>query len=114
MLDTDIDATVSDQAVTFRLTVTNRGPDDVDLSFRTGQRVDVTVRRADADDGDEPVWRASEGQMFTQVLGTETVPREESRTFEATWSEAVPGDFRAEGEVVARGEELTAETTFSV
>lgn len=113
VLETDIDAAVSDQAVTFRLTVTNTGSSDAELSFRSGQRVEVAVWPAD-DDADDPVWRASEGQMFTQMLSSDTVPAGERRTYETTWSDAVPGDYRADGEIVARDEDLTAETTFSV
>ncbi|MFB6127023.1 MAG: BsuPI-related putative proteinase inhibitor [Halolamina sp.] len=123
MLETDIEAEVDADGgtVRFRLTVRNRGDDPAELSFRSSQRVEVTVRPADSggdhDDGDaevDPVWRASEGRMYAQMLDSETVAPDDARTYEATWESPPAGSYRVKGEVVAADRDLTATTTVSI
>lgn len=128
VLDADIDAAVDDDGVSLRLTVYNDGDDAAEIRFTSGQRIEVVaVPAGDAahvasDDGAPPVadddavaWRASDGRMYAQALGNETVPAGGSLTFEQRWSDPAPGDYRLVGEVVARGDrDLRAETVVSV
>ena len=109
MLEPTIEAAPRGDAVEFTIRVVNRGDEDVELSFSDSQRLRVTVY-----DGDEPRWRSDEGQLFAQMLGSETVPEAGESVFEAVWEEAEPGEYRAVGEVVCRDEELRAETTFAI
>jgi hypothetical protein len=111
MLETDIEAEPRGGAVTFTLRVTNHGTDDVELAFSDSQRVRVTVSPVGED---EPCWRSDEGQMFAQMLGSETVPADGAVAFEVVWKAPELGEYRAVGEVVCREEELQTETTFSV
>lgn len=87
----------------FVLTVRNDGDDPVELSFRTGQRADFAVES----DG-EQIWRYSEGRMFTQVLGSETIAPGDHRTYEATWSDPEPGEYTVTGEVTASSHDVEA------
>jgi len=116
MLETTIDAEPREGAVEFTLRVANQGADDVELSFSDSQRVRVTVSPVGED---EPCWRSDEGQMFAQMLSSETVPAGEEVDFEAVWDDPEPGEYRAVGEVVCRNEaelegELQVATTFAV
>jgi hypothetical protein len=98
-----------EDAVGFLLRVGNDGDDDVDLTFSDGQRVDVVVR-----DGDRTVWRFAEGRMFTQALGSDTVPAGGEVTYGAEWPDPDPGDYEAEATLAANGAEVAATATFSV
>lgn len=113
MLETTIDAEPGDDAVAFTLCVENRGEEDVALSFSDSQRVRVSVFTAETDAA-EPIWRSDEGQLFAQMLGSETVPAGERIEFREEWVEPAPGTYRAVGDVVCRERELQDETTFSV
>jgi len=84
-----LDVTVRDD-VHFELGVTNAGLDPVELTFPDACAADFAVRA----DGSER-WRFSEGQMFAQVLRTETLEPGEEATFSATWEEPDPGEYTA-------------------
>lgn len=122
MLETSLDARASNDAVSFDLLVENRGDEDVEFSFSDSQRIRVSVVPADVDLGEAPVdvddvetrWRSDEGQMFMQVLGSETVPAGGRLEYGATWDNPDPGEFRAVGEIVCRERELQDGTTFTV
>jgi hypothetical protein len=109
MLETTIEAAPRGGAVEFTIRVVNRGDEDVELSFSDSQRVRVT-----AYDGDDPHWRSDEGQLFAQMLGSETVPAGEECVFEAIWDAPEPGEYRVVGDVLCQEEALRAETTVSV
>jgi hypothetical protein len=64
-----VDVRIVGDTVQLGLHVTNPTASAVTLEFRTGQRYDFTVRRADG----THVWRWSDDMMFTQALGEETV-----------------------------------------
>jgi hypothetical protein len=113
MLETIIDAESGDGAVAFTLRVENRGDDDIELSFADSQRVRVSVFSAETDAA-EPIWRSDDGQMFAQMLGSETVPAGGRVEFREEWAEPAPGTYRAVGDVVCQERELEDETTFSV
>lgn len=98
-----------DGDVRFRFTVENTGDDARTLSFSDGQRFDVTVT-----DGDDEAWRFSEGQMFMQMLGSETLEAGESAVYEATWEVPAAGEYEARAELVATDADCEATTAVSV
>ena len=115
MLETTVETERRGEAVAFTVRVANDGDEDAKLNFSDSQRVRVTVYGDDGRDGhDEARWRSDEGEMFMQMLGTETVPAGGEAVFEAVWEAADPGEYRVVGEVVCQNEELRAETTCSV
>lgn len=109
MVTTALDAELRDGDVQFTLTVKNDDSDPLSLSFRDGQRVEFLAQR----DG-ETVWQWSEGQMFMQMLGSETLDPGETVTYEGVWENPDSGTYQCRGDVVAEGHGLTAETTVSV
>jgi hypothetical protein len=62
------------------LQVTNAAETPVDLDFRSGQTYDFLIW-----EGQRPVWRWSDDQMFTQALRRERMEAAETWRFEATW-----------------------------
>lgn len=109
MLTATLDAESDESAVRFLLVVENDGDEAVELSFRDGQRAEFLV-----ESDDEAVWRWSEGQMFMQVLGTETIEPGERVEYEGTWEDPSPGTYNGIGELVAEGHHVRAETTVTV
>jgi hypothetical protein len=71
----------SPDSVRFHLQVTNVSAAPVVLSFATGQRADFWVDR----DG-RTIWRWSEGRMWTQAMGADTLATGATRTFSASWA----------------------------
>ncbi|ELY43224.1 BsuPI-related putative proteinase inhibitor [Natronorubrum bangense] len=95
--------------VTFVFTVTNRGPTPVELEFPDACKAEFVVR----DDGRE-VWRFTEGKAFAQLLTSETIPPDETATYEAEWVAPQPGGYVAVAELRAREVTCTAQTSFGV
>jgi hypothetical protein len=109
MVTATLDAEPDDTAVRFTLTVENDGDDPLELSFRDGQRVEFL-----AESESETVWQWSEGRMFMQMLGSETLQPGETVSYEGVWENPESGTYDCRGEVVAEGHGITAETTVSV
>lgn len=109
MLDATLDAATDGDDLQFTLTVENTGDDPETLSFRDSQRAEFV-----AHDGDSEVWRWSEGQMFAQMLGSETVDPGATVAYEGEWEGARPGTYTVVGEVVADDRDVSAETTVTV
>lgn len=109
MLTASLSSTRTDAGVVLRLTVENDGDEPVTLSFRNSKRADFAVR-----DGDEEVWRWSEGQMFAQMLGSETIEPGSERVFEGTWEGPTAGEYTAVGTLEADEGDVEAETDLSV
>jgi hypothetical protein len=105
----ELDVSVGDDAVTFTYAVTNEGSEAVDLNFSDSQRADVVVSQ----DG-EPVWRWSDGQMFMQMLGSETIDAGATSEHEFAWEHPAPGEYEAEAELVANEATAPASASFSV
>jgi len=121
MLDAALATADGDEGVDLALTVTNEGDDPVTLRFRTGQRADfaayegVDAEPGDAEPGDDdPVWRHGEGRVFTQALGTETLGPGESATYEGTWPDPPPGEFRVVGSLTAEDHDAAATARVAV
>ncbi|WP_117591262.1 BsuPI-related putative proteinase inhibitor [Haloprofundus halophilus] len=111
MFTATLTATPRDDLVEFGLTVENRGDERATLSFRDAQRAEFVVSDAS---GDGEVWRWSDGRMFAQMLGSETLDPGESTTFEGVWDDPEPGDYVAVGELAAVDADAEAQTKFSV
>lgn len=110
-----------DGGIDLALTIRNAGDAPETLRFRTGQRADFAAYRTGEGDGtagpdrdSDPVWRYGTGRLFTQVLGSETLEPGESTTYEATWGDPPPGDYRIVGEVTAEERDLSAGTVARV
>lgn len=90
-LEGGLDSTVSGDGVAFVFTVENSGTTPVELAFRSGKVADVVVYESGTE-----VWRWSDGRMFTQALGTETLDPGQSFTHEVSWEDPPPGEYVAE------------------
>jgi hypothetical protein len=120
-LDAHLAVAVGADAVEFALTVENAGDDPVELTFRNGMTADVAVFAdtaggdPDATLGDDaPVWRWSDGRMFTQAIRTETLTPGESLTEELAWSDPPAGTYTAEATLEASEAEIGERAAFDV
>jgi len=71
------------EPVPMSLTVTNIMERDLTLTFPTAQRYDFIVKK-----GKQTVWVWSEGMMFAQAIGRETLKAGESVSYEITWDQS--------------------------
>lgn len=85
-----LDIDPASDAVTFHFHVHHEGPDPIDVQFRSAKYADVAVH-----EDSEEVWRWSDGQMFAQMMQTETFEPGQVETFEFEWSDPDPGDYEA-------------------
>lgn len=111
---------VEDQTIgrgkTFTLKVCNQTSGTVTREFGSSQRYDFEVKRDGA-----LVWRWSDGQAFTQVVGEETWKAKECKTWTEQWdatnSEGAPvptGDYEAAGILKTSPELRSGAEKFSV
>jgi len=107
-LTSTLDVGVSDE-VEFALTVENTGDDPVELTFRSGLKADFAVEA----DGEE-VWRASDGQMFTQALQSETIDPGESSTYPGRWPNPESGTYTGVAELNVTERDVETRAEFSV
>ncbi len=107
-LTSTLDVGVGDE-VEFALTVENTGDDPVELTFRSGLKVDFVVEA----DGEE-VWRASDGRMFTQALQSETIDSGETVTYPGRWPDPDSGAYTAIAELNTTDDGVEARAEFSV
>lgn len=89
-LSPSLDIAASPDSVTFHFHVRHDGTDPVEVRFRSAKFADIAV----LDDG-EAVWRWSDGQMFAQMMQTETFDPGQMETFEFEWPDPAPGDYEA-------------------
>ncbi|WP_224449973.1 BsuPI-related putative proteinase inhibitor [Haloprofundus salilacus] len=111
MLTATLTAKPEVDRVDFELKVENQGTEEVTLSFRDARRAEFLVVDVE---GEEEQWRWSDGRMFAQMLGSETLAPGESTTFEGVWDDPEPGGYVAVGELAAADADAEAETQFSV
>lgn len=97
-LEAALDVDVGD-SVTFEFHVTNGGSEPAELTFRSGQVGDVVVYPVESDD---PVWRWSDGKLFTQALQHRTLSPDEVLVEEYTWEDPPPGEYAAEATLAAK------------
>ncbi len=108
-LQSAVDATVESDRVVFEYTVENVGDTPEEVQFRSSLLADFALL-----DGDDEVWRASDGQMFTQMIQNETFDAGEARTFTDEWDDPDPGDYTVVAALNAMGDDAEARTDFSV
>ncbi len=111
-LEATLDATVTAQDVTFAFRVENVGESAVDLRFRTGKVADIEVYEANGEGGD-PVWRWSDGRMFTQAIQERSLEAGASVEEEFTWSDPPSGEYVARASLAA-DTHAEAETSYVV
>ena len=111
---------VADQMIgrgkTFTLKVCNTTSGTVSREFGSSQRYDFEVSQ-----GGDLVWRWSDGQFFTQVVGEETWKGKECKEWSADWDgttsdggRAPAGDYTAVGILKTQPELRTAAKSFSL
>ncbi|PCR89566.1 BsuPI-related putative proteinase inhibitor [Natrinema ejinorense] len=96
-------------AVLFVFTVTNSGSERVTLQFSDACNAEFVL-----EDGDEEIWRFSDGRVFAQMLSSETLAPGDETTYEAEWSDPVPGEYTAVAALRARDGTCEARTDVSV
>ncbi|WP_276301565.1 BsuPI-related putative proteinase inhibitor [Halorussus lipolyticus] len=108
-LQSSVTASVESDSVEFEYTVENAGDDATEITFRSALKADFAV----LEDGDE-IWRASDGQMFAQMLQTETIDAGDGETFPGAWDDPEPGDYTVVATLNSSGDDAEARTDFSV
>ena len=108
-LECTLDVAPTAGRVGFAFTVENDGSDPVDLKFSSAQTHDVAVFS-----GGEEVWRWSDGQMFAQMMQSETLDAGASVTYEAAWEGdgQEPGEYEAVAELATRNVDCEAREQF--
>jgi hypothetical protein len=105
-----LDVTV-DREVSFALKVTNVAEKRLELTFPSGQTHEIVV----FDTTGRPVWRWSEGRLFTQALQNRVVGSDDSVTFEERWSpEGLHGTFTAVATLRAANFPVEQRTEFTL
>jgi hypothetical protein len=108
-LQSSVTATVGANQVEFEYTVENAGDGPEEIQFRSALNADFAV----LEDGEE-IWRASDGQMFAQMIQTETLDAGDTETFTGDWDDPSPGDYAVVAELNTTGDSAEARTDFSV
>lgn len=108
-LQSSVTATVESDCVEFEYTVENVGDDPEELTFRSALHADFAV----LEDGEE-VWRASDGQMFAQMMQNETIDAGDSETFVGEWEDPEPGAYTVVATLNTAKSAAEARTDFSV
>jgi len=101
----------SGEPIVVNLEIVNRAPQPVDLGFSTAQRYDVLIKNMQGRD----VWRWSHGQMFAQVLGTETLEPSRRLRYRVSVRERLsPGAYTIVAVVPAMEGRLSSEAGIKV
>ena len=98
-----------DDTVQFTFTVRNDGDEPAELAFSDALEADFVVV-----DGEREVWRFSDGRMFAQMIGSESIPPDGTATYEASWEDPESGEYAAVATLEARDRDCEARTSFSV
>lgn len=96
----------SGEPITMTLHVSSRTGEEVLLQFLSAQRFDFAIRDARG----SQLWRWSEGQVFAQALGTETLgPARPQITYQAQFrGNLAPGWYSLEATLVAKNRPVSA------
>ncbi|GEL76909.1 BsuPI-related putative proteinase inhibitor [Tenuibacillus multivorans] len=76
------DIVLEENQALFKMELTNNSEEDVEVSFSSGQKYEITVTDPETD---EVVYKFSEGMMFTQAINYETIEPNSSLTWEQAW-----------------------------
>lgn len=107
-LEGDLDVRVG-ASVEFVFTVANTDPAPRELEFASGRAADFVVL---ADD--EPIWRWSDGRLFTQALERVTLAPGESVVHDGAWSDPEPGSYVVVASLAATNADVEARAEFAV
>lgn len=94
--------------VTFHFHVRNDGTDPEEVRIRSSKLADIAIL-----DDDEEIWRWSDGQMFAQMMQTETIEPGQTETFEFEWPNPHPGTYQATATLNAM-RDISASEQFTV
>ncbi|MGA9399639.1 BsuPI-related putative proteinase inhibitor [Haladaptatus sp.] len=108
-LESEVTATPTDGTVEFELRVKNTDTDPTNVTFRSGLKTDFAV----LDDGAE-IWRASDGQMYTQALQNVAFDPDVEKTYSGGWPDAKPGQYTVVATLEIMEEDVEARTDFRV
>jgi hypothetical protein len=98
VVTTTKNAYAREEAVDVTLNVMNRGTVPAQLTFPTAQRYDVLIHDAQG----RQVWRWSDGKMFAQVLGEETIQPGRRLVYRVRVRDTLaPGAYRVTGVIPA-------------
>lgn len=102
----------SGEPISMALYVFNNTGQEVTFLFSDAQRYDFTIE----DEEGREVWRWSEGRMFAQVLGEETLgPGREEIRYTASYQGALePSSYQITGIVVAKNRPMSASVSIVV
>jgi len=99
------------EPIVMTLSVTSRARKPVDLRFRSGQRYDFAIR----DGKGKVLWRWSDGRVFTQALGAETIAPGTTLSWQETFPETLDaGSYELIGTIPVVRSELTATSSIEV
>ncbi|WP_083270636.1 BsuPI-related putative proteinase inhibitor [Bacillus marinisedimentorum] len=109
-LEVSGEAAPGEDAVAFTITIANKGDNESDIEFTSGQKFEIIV----TDSAGNEVYRYSDGRMFTQALETITLKPGESKSWSDEWKteQAAAGEYEAALTVTASkvdGEEAEPE-----
>lgn len=104
------------QPVRLILTLANPGDAPQFFSFRSSHQYDFMIRQ-----GDQKVWRWSDGRMFAQALTQLILQPHETRTFRETWDQnglkgepVSPGSYELVGMLLVVDRTYTATAAFRI
>ena len=110
VIATSLDARVGER-VTFALSVTNRGPKMMELTFPSGQTHDFSV----LDGAGREVWRWSRDRMFTQSLQNRQLAAKETTSFEEEMPAAgLHGTYTVVATLASLNHPVTERRTFTL
>lgn len=105
-----LNVTVEGDSVHIALLVMSALETPLVLEFPSSQRADFWVRRPDG----ETVWMWSAARSFAQVTGTETLEPGGQRSYDGSWSPAVPGQYEAVARLVSSSHPIQIAIPFEV
>lgn len=116
VLSTDKTTYEPGEAITLRLTVTNKGSSSLKLTFPSAQQYDFVITM-----GGEEMWRWSHDKMFAAVLTEVTLAPSESVVYQERWSQkdnqgnlVSPGNYQVIGVLKAPPESISHTLTIEI
>ena len=98
------------ETVVITLTLTNDTNTVQTYEFGTSQRYDVIIRR-----GGREIWRWSDGRVFAQMLGSETLQPGESRVYTVDWNQTnTAGTCTVVGQITSYNMPEQGSTTITI
>ena len=111
-LSTDKAIYAAGESIVMELVVFNRTGESLTFDFMNAQHYDFIIEDAEGNS----VWRWSEGRMFAQMLGEETLGpgREEVVYTETHTGPLPPGGYKVTGSLISANRPLSASLTITI